>query len=113
MKPNLLEYPATREGAENIVQAMFSSLVNLWKTGRELHKTDDLVAIIHMNQDRIQIEPRLTVYATLKKHHPGHGKVINQIRNAVPSRGGTVTIWGLISFASGEACVLPIVLARN
>jgi hypothetical protein len=115
MDQDLTMYPATREGAENIVKALFANIVGVWKFEREEHKTDDLVAIIKTDQkhNHINLEPRSTVYSKLMKHNPGFD-LVNYIVNPAPSKGrGTIAIWGVIGFASGQHCVLPIVLARS
>lgn len=115
MEQDLTIYPATREGAENIVKALFTNILGVWRFEREQHKTDDFVAIIKTDEKRcrINLEPRSTVYSKLKKHNPSFD-LVNYIVNPAPSNGrGTIAIWGVIGFASGQHCVLPIVLARS
>jgi len=112
MPPDFATYPATRKGAESIVQALLSNLVRLWKMERRVHSSDDLVAIINTEQRKIVLEPRSAVITYLKKEKP-QSDLLNYVVNSAPSKPGLVSVWAIIGFTSGEACIIPIVLARS
>ena len=113
MIPNLSSYPPTKKGAEDLVEDLTPTIINLWKVEREI-KSDDLVAVIDAHANSVSIKSRSGICAQLKKHSPDSDLLSYLTRSAIPQRpNGTISIWAVIGFADDKVCVLPVVLARS
>lgn len=111
--PNLSGYPPTKKGAEDLVEDLTPTIVNLWKAEREV-KSDDLVAVIDAHANSVSIKSRAGICAQLKKHSPNSDLLSYLSRPVVsPRPNGTISIWAVVGFTDDKVCALPVVLARS
>lgn len=115
MVPDLSEYPATPQGVEDLKKDLHALIVDMWKTERA-SKTDDVVAVINAQTNKIHLDTRSRIYRQLREINPppeSKRDILDWLREPAPSQAGNVTIWSIVGFANGRFRVSPMTLARS
>lgn len=109
---DLASYPATKVGAQQLIEAITPRLVSIWKQERHQLQYDDLVAIINTHTADVRLSKREIIYTRIKRHSPDL-ELLPMFTKGPSKVNGTVKIWALIGFPKGQLCVLPLVLAYS
>lgn len=88
------------------------SLVDLWRTERRLHQTDDLIAVINVRSSVVKVDRRLAVYEQLKRRLPTLD-LLEHVEKKPDASNGSICIWVVIGFCSGQLCCLPLTIAYS
>jgi hypothetical protein len=106
MSLDLSAYPATKLGAWEMIEALTPSILSLWRTERQQRLTDDLIAVINARSNRV------TVYQKMKKRLPTLD-LLEYVSKKPSASNGSICIWVIIGFHSGQLCCLPLTIAYS
>lgn len=112
MSRDLSVYPATKLGAWEMVEALTPDLLDLWRTERQQQHTDDLIAVINARSNVVKVDSRLAVYHQMKKRLPTLD-LLEYVAKKPSASNGSVCIWVIISFQTGQLCCLPFTIAYS
>lgn len=110
MDLDLSAYPATKHGAKSMIQDITPRLINLWKSERKSLQTDDLIAIVDAHAGHIRVDSRTNVYNMIRRRNPDLD-LLEYFTQQPSGSHGTVKIWALVGFSSGQLCLMPLNLA--
>lgn len=110
MIPDMSSYPATKQGAEELANALLPNIIQLWKAQRTFIG-DDIVVIVRASNNSTSLRDRSSLLAHFKRQSPDTG-FVKRLEQSPPSTPGAVTIWTLINFPS-RMCILPLTIARS
>jgi hypothetical protein len=109
---DLASYPATKTGAQKMIEALKPRLISIWKQERASLNSDDLIVVINTSTADVRLDRRESIYTRIKRHSPDLDILPHFTRQ--PSKvNGTVKIWAMIGFPKGQICILPLVLAYS
>jgi hypothetical protein len=111
--PDLSTYPASAQGASDLVEDLKPMIVRLWRLERESFRSDDLVAVINVNTNRVDLSLRKTAYKHLVKHNQDSNLIKRLGQPAPNDKHGSVVIWVVIAFKDGMLGVMPYTLVRS
>jgi hypothetical protein len=109
---DLSSYPATRLGAWEMVAALAPDILNLWRDERQRYLTDDLIAVINARSNRIKVESRTAVYQQMKRRLPTLD-LLEYVSKKPNASNGSICIWVVIGFQTGQLCCLPLTIAYS
>ena len=111
MLPDMSVYPATKQGAEQLSEALMPAILHLWKAKRDLIG-DDVVAMVDASTNQTSLYTRSSVLSGFKQKSPDAG-IVFRLSNPPEAKPGAVVIWTIIRFPKGRLCILPLVIARS
>jgi UDP-N-acetyl-D-mannosaminuronic acid transferase (WecB/TagA/CpsF family) len=95
-----------------MIEDLTPQIIKLWKEERVLCNTDDLVALIHADSNKVRMDYRTAVAQRIKQHVYG-ADLLERVTRHPHHTNGTVKIWALIAFPEGQVCVLPFTVAYS
>jgi len=112
MNVDLSVYPATKVGACEMIEAITPAIISLWKTERQQHLTDDLIAVVNARSNHVKIDSRTKVYQQMKKKIPTLD-LLEHLAKKPETSNGSICIWVMIGFQTGQLCCLPFTVAYS
>jgi hypothetical protein len=112
MSLDLSAYPATKLGAWEMIEALTPRILSLWRTERQQRLTDDLIAVINARSNLVKMDSRVTVYQKMKKRLPTLD-LLEYVSKKPSASNGSICIWVIIGFHSGQLCCLPLTIAYS
>jgi hypothetical protein len=111
MNVDLSAYPATKVGAWGMVEALTPAIIGLWRTERQQH-TDDLIAVVNVRSNHVKVDSRIRVYQQMKKRLPTLD-LLEHLSRKPDASNGSICIWVMIGFQTGQLCCLPFTVAYS
>jgi len=112
MNLDLSAYPATKVGAWEMVEALTPRIIKLWKTEREERLSDDLIAVINVRLNSVKVDSRLSVCRQIRKKLPTLD-LLEHVSKKPSAPNGSICIWVIIGFLTGQLCCLPLTVAYS
>lgn len=112
MNLDLSVYPPTKKGARTLIEALTPRIVSLWKQARQIQGTDDLVAIVDVATNHVRVDNRAQIYLQLRRRDPTL-TLLSYFTQQPPTENGTIKIWSLVGFPTGQIYTLPTTLCYS
>lgn len=112
MAEDLSNYPPTKHGACNMIQDLSPKITDLWKSGVRNQGTDDLVVVVYAKENQIWVDTRTSIQGHIRRLQPGMD-ILALLERRPETANGTITLWALIEFVSGQVCIMPWAVAHS
>lgn len=110
---DLSEYPATKYGAWEMVDAITPDIVRLWRSERRNWQTDDLIVVVDARANAIRVARRTNVYTQIKRYSPDLDLLEHFSKPPRNSSNGSIKVWVMIGFQNGGLGALPFTIAYS
>lgn len=109
---DLSEYPATKDGAWEMVDALTPDIVQLWRVGRRSCQTDDLIVVVNARSNVVKVAARAKVYSQFKRQIPDLD-LLEYVSKPPRTSNGSIRVWVVIGFRNGGLGCLPFTIAYS
>jgi hypothetical protein len=112
MSLDLSGYPPTKAGAWEMIEALTPNIVSLWRFERKQQSTDDLIVVVNARSNLVKVDNRLTVLQQIKKRSPTLD-LLDHVSKKPTTSNGSICVWVIIGFQTGQLCCLPFTIAYS